>query len=219
MPLYSYGAATRPFHQTNNQSGDNVSIHSFIKRILLSGFLLAGASQAFAAVEVGGVRFDDTVSVGGQELKLNGAGVRTKVIFKVYAAALYLTERKTTAADVLALTGPRRLKLVLLRDVESDDFAKAFMDGLDANNDQAEKTKVAGQIGKIKEFFASIPKLRKGDTVVIDYLPGSGLQIFVNDKRVGEPLPDFAFANAFLRIWLGDKPADNSLKQRLLGGS
>ena len=38
---------------------------------------------AFATVEVAGAKFDDIATVAGKELKLNGAGLRTKVIFKV----------------------------------------------------------------------------------------------------------------------------------------
>ena len=39
--------------------------------------LLFAALPALAA-EVGGVKLDDKASVGGQELVLNGAGIRTK---------------------------------------------------------------------------------------------------------------------------------------------
>jgi hypothetical protein len=34
---------------------------------------------------------------------------------------------------------------------------------------------------------------------------------------LGEALPDAAFYNALLRIWLGQKPADDELKTALLG--
>lgn len=189
-----------------------------INRFLALAALTIGLNQAAQAVEVAGVKLDDTVKVAGKELKLNGAGVRTKVIFKVYAAGLYLTEKKTTAADVLATQGPRRLKLVLLREVSSEDFGQAFMDGLNANSDKAEKAKFVNQTVKMGEIFASIPALKKGDSVTADWIPGSGLDILVNDKKVGETLQGVEFANAFLRIWLGDKPADASLKQALLGG-
>jgi len=49
-------------------------------------------------------------------------------MFKVYVAGLYLPEKKTTAAGVLATQGPRRLKLVMLREVNSEDFGQAFME-------------------------------------------------------------------------------------------
>ena len=51
---------------------------------------------AAAAAEVGGVKLDDKASVGGKELVLNGAGVRTRAIFKVYVGSLYLPAKATT---------------------------------------------------------------------------------------------------------------------------
>lgn len=189
-----------------------------INRFLILAALMFGLGQAAQAAEVAGVKLDDTVKVANKELKLNGAGIRTRLMFKVYVAGLYLPEKKTTAADVLATQGPRRLKLVLLREVNSEDFGQAFMDGLNANSDKAEKAKFVNQTVKMGEIFAGIPSLNKGDSITADWIPGTGLNILVNDKKVGDTLQGIEFANAFLRIWLGDKPADAALKQNLLGG-
>ena len=191
---------------------------SHVKRLLTLGCLLLGFTQGASALEVAGVKLDDTARVANKELKLNGAGLRTKAIFKVYVAGLYLPEKKTAVAEIMDAAGPRRLTIVMLRDVSSDDFGQSFMTGLNANSDKAEKSKIFNQTVKMGEIFASIPSLKKGDTVTADWLPGSGTQIHVNGKTVGDALPDLAFYNAFLKIWLGDKPADSVLKQGMLGG-
>ncbi len=170
------------------------------------------------AAEVGGIKFDDSVRVANQELKLNGAGIRYWTVFKVYVAALYLPEKKKTVPEILASNGARRVKLVLMRDVNNEELGQAFMDGLNVNTEKAEKSKFVNQTVKMGEIFASIPKLGKGDTITSDWVPGSGMRIYVNDKPVGETLPDLAFYNAFLRIWLGEKPAGSELKQALMGG-
>ena len=185
---------------------------------MLTGLALA-CSLALPAVaaEINGVKFADTVKVGGSDLKLNGLGMRTKVVFKVYAAGLYLTEKKTTPADILAVQGPRRVTLVMMRDLTSDEFGQAFMTGLNNNLSQAEKTKIVSQISKFGEMFASIESLKKGDVLNIDWVPATGTQTELNGKKVGETVPDVAFYNAILRIWIGDKPADSSLKPALLG--
>lgn len=185
---------------------------------MLTGLALA-CSLALPAVaaEINGVKFADTVKVGGSDLKLNGLGMRTKVVFKVYAAGLYLTEKKTTPADILAVQGPRRVTLVMMRDLTSDEFGQAFMTGLNNNLSQAEKTKIVSQISKFGEMFASIESLKKGDVLNIDWIPSSGTQTELNGKKIGETVPDVAFYNAILRIWIGDKPADSSLKPALLG--
>jgi hypothetical protein len=192
-----------------------------ILRTLVAAAFVATASSfglpAFAAIDVAGVKFDDTTTLAGQQLKLNGAGLRTKVIFKVYAAALYLTEKKSTVPEVLAVPGPRRVAITMLREVSSDDFGKAFTDGLNANTAKEERTRILPQIMKFGEVFAQTPALKKGDQLSLDWIPNEGTQCYLNGKKIGELMPDQAFYNAVLRIWLGDKPVDSSLKPALLG--
>jgi hypothetical protein len=180
--------------------------------------LAVGSSlPAAAAVEAGGAQFEDTARVAGKELKLNGAGVRTKFVVKVYAAGLYLPEKRNNVADILRQEGPRRVTVVMARDVSADTFGKAFMEGLNDNLDKVEKARIASQIGKLGEVFAMVDNLKKGDVLHVDWLPGSGTQCELNGKKLGEPIPDLAFYNAILRIWLGDKPVDRSLKSGMLG--
>ena len=190
---------------------------SSLKRFAVMAGLVMGLGINAHAAEVAGVKMDDVIRVANQELKLNGAGVRTWAVFKVYAAGLYLPEKKKTVPEILALNGSRRIRLVLMRDVNNEELGQAFMDGLNANSDKAEKAKFVNQTVKMGEIFASISKLNKGDTITADWVPGSGMHVLVNDKRVGEVLPDVAFYNAFLKIWLGDKPVYGTLKQALLG--
>lgn len=178
---------------------------------------LALALPATAAVDVNGVKFDDINKVAGKDLKLNGAGLRTKLVIKVYAAGLYLPEKSKNVADILKMEGPRRVTLVMARDISSEDLGRAFMDGINENLDKAEKAKIVTQIGKFGEMFASVDQIRKGDVLHMDWIPGTGTVCELNGKRIGEPASDINFYNAVLRIWLGEKPADRSLKPMLLG--
>jgi hypothetical protein len=187
---------------------------------LLAGFLLAcTVAQGAAAAEVSGVKFDETTTVAGKELVLNGAGLRKKFIMKVYAAGLYLPEKKNTVQDVLKLEGPRQMTLVMMRDISSEDLGEAFITGLNNNIDNAEKAKYAGQISKFGEMFGAIASLKKGDVLHLNWIPASGIQTELNGKKIGEVASDLGFYNAVLRIWLGDKPADSSLKPALLGAA
>lgn len=187
---------------------------------LLAGLLMACAFvQGAVAAEISGVKFDETTTVAGKELVLNGVGMRTKFIIKVYAAGLYLPEKKHSVPDVLKLDGPRRMTLVMMRDISSDDFGQAFMTGLNNNIDNAEKAKYAGQISKFGEMFGAIAGLKKGDVLHLDWIPGSGTQTELNGKKIGEVVPELGYYNAVLRIWLGDKPVDSSLKPALLGAA
>ena len=191
---------------------------TFGLKALLAGAAMACALlQTAAAAEISGVKFDDTVKLAGNQLKLNGVGMRTKFFVKVYAAGLYLPEKKNTVADVMKIDGPRRLTLVMMRDISSQDFSESFMTGLNNNIDKAEKARYAMQISKFGEMFGSIAGLKEGDVLHIDWIPDTGTQCELNGKKISEALPDVNYYNAVLKIWLGDKPADSALKPALLG--
>jgi hypothetical protein len=194
-------------------------VHIF-KRVLACSALFAAAAvlpSAQAAVEVAGVKLDDAVKLAGQDLKLNGAGIRYKAIFKVYVAGLYLAEKRTTTADVLNVPGARRVTIVMLRDVSNEEFGRGFMGGIYQNSDKSEKVKFVSQLQKFGEVFASVPELKKGDVLTNDWIPGTGTVIHLNGKRITDPLPDIGFYNALLKIWLGEKPIDSKLKRLMLG--
>lgn len=193
------------------------------ERSLVRGLTVAALAAGLAlpawALELAGVNIEPTAKVAGKELKLNGAGIRTRVIVKVYTMALYLPEKKDTPAAIFDSQGPRRFAITMLREVTGEEFGQAFMAGITANTDKAERSKFVNQLGQFGEVFVNVGKMGKGEVLTCDWVPGSGMVMAVNGKQVGEVLPDIAFYNAVLKIWLGDKPVDNSLKPALLGQS
>lgn len=188
-----------------------------IRTALAAACMAAAWCQPAAAFEINGIKLDDTVQLANKELRLNGAGLRYRAIFKVYVVGLYLPEKKTTVADVLAAPGPRRVSLVMMRDISSEDFGQAFMSSLNNNSDKAEKTRILNQTMQIGQIFAMLPGLKKGDVLMLDWLPGLGMQCVLNGKKLGDVVPDLLFYNAVLKIWIGEKPVDNMLKPKLLG--
>ena len=190
---------------------------SRLGRALATVCLCATLAQPALAVDVGGVKLDDTVQLANQALKLNGAGVRYKLIFKVYTIALYLPEKKSQLAEILALPGPRRLEIVMLRDISSDDLGKSFMEGLNRTSDQADRTRLLSQTMQLGAMFEMVPGLKKGDMLTVDWLPEEGTLCRLNGKQLGEKVPDLAFYNALLKIWIGAHPADLQLRAHLLG--
>lgn len=174
-------------------------------------------AHAAAAVELAGVKLDDSARVGNQDLKLNGAGIRYKLVFKVYVIGLYLPEKKTAVADVLAVPGARRVTITMLRDVGSEEFGKAFATGIEHNTDAAERAALAAPMAKFNAMFATAPELKQGDVLHLDWMSGSGMVVLLNGRKILEPIADAAFYNAVLRIWLGARPVDDKLKRQLLG--
>ncbi|PWF55582.1 chalcone isomerase family protein [Massilia glaciei] len=193
-----------------------LSYKGAFKTLLATAFLACAIGQSASAAEVNGIKFDETVKVAGKDLKLNGAGMRTKFILKVYAAGLYLTEKKTNTADILKTEGPRRVAITFARDVSTDSFGESFMTGINKNTNEAERARLATQFAKIGEVFGMLDGMKKGDVMNIDWIPGSGTLLTMNGKKVGDVPSEIAAYNAMLRIWLGENPADASLKRAML---
>ena len=107
----------------------------------------------------------------------------------------------------------------MLRDVSSEDFGRGFMDGVRNNTDKLERNKFIGQFQRFGDMFATVSELKKGDVLFVDWIPGSGTTLTLNGKLLMEPDPDVGFYNALLRIWLGEKPADSSLRKAMLAES
>jgi len=190
-----------------------------LKKLVPLGLIALACATSVHAIEVGGVNVPDTATVAGKELKLNGAGMRAIVILgKYYAIGLYLGEKKTTPADIQAVAGPRRVALHIQKEISSDELGQLFITSMNKNSTKEEKAKVVGQTVKFGEMFASMEPVKKGDIVTLDWVPGTGTVTQLNGKKIGEVLPDIAFFNAVLRIWLGDMPAQESVKRELLGG-
>ncbi|MDO8652830.1 MAG: chalcone isomerase family protein [Undibacterium sp.] len=184
--------------------------------VMLSAVSAMLFSIPAAAVEIAGVKIDETAQVANQQLKLNGAGIRYKVIFKVYTAALYLAEKKTTTPEVLALPGAKRVSLVILRDLSSDDLGQRFMEGIRKNAEMSERAKLVNSMLTFGQMFSMIPEMKKGDVLTVDWIPGTGVVSQYNGKKLGETIQDPNFYNALLKIWLGPNPADEKLKHLLL---
>jgi hypothetical protein len=185
----------------------------------LAALISLGAGTVSAQpVTVEGVSFSPTQSVGGQNLVLNGAGVRTRLLFKVYAAGLYVPAKSTDAAVLLAETGARRVSITMLRDVDAETFAGALVDGLKANHTDAQFAALQPQIDRLQSVFKSVGEAKKGSAIGVEYAPDTGTRIVVDGQPRGEPIPGAAFFTALLRVWIGDKPADAALRKAMLGG-
>lgn len=179
----------------------------------LALMLLLGALPV-SAIEVADVKVADKISLGSSELVLNGAGIRTRAIFKVYVGALYLTEKKSSAAEVLAQKGTKRVSLSLLRDLSAQQLNEAFENGIQANHSAAEVEALKPRIAELLSLFTDG---KKGDVILLDFLPESGTVVTLNAAVRGKPIPGEDFYRALLRIWLGDKPVDGDLKKGMLG--
>lgn len=188
---------------------------------LLSGLvaMLAVSLLPALAAEVEGVKLADKVRLGeaGPELVLNGAGVRTRVFFKVYVGALYLQQKKNSAEAALADPGAKRVAMHLLRDLTADQLFAALNDGLRNNHTPEQLAAFEPQAKQLEGIFNAVKSAKAGEVILLDFVPGSGTRVVVNGDTRGT-IPGEDFSRALLRIWLGENPADAGLKKAMLGG-
>ena len=191
---------------------------TLIKQCLsgLAGLILSIGVFA-APVDVAGVKVEETNDLQGAKLQLNGAGVRYKAIFKVYVAALYVGKKVATPEEFYAATGPKRMSITMLREIDSNELGKAFTKGFEENAPKGEMAKLIPGLIRMGQIFSDQKKLAAGDTFTNDWIPGTGLVITIKGKTQGEPFKEPEFFNALMRIWLGPNPADWKLKDALLG--
>ncbi|MCC6210705.1 MAG: chalcone isomerase family protein [Burkholderiales bacterium] len=166
------------------------------------------------AAEVAGVKLPDE----DQKLVLNGAGLRKRAFFQVYAIGLYLPEKKTGAAEAINAPGPKRVAMHMLRDVGADQFGGALTDGLKDNHSEAEMKALEPRIRQLLEAMAALKEAKEGMRITLDWVPGAGTQLAAQGKPVGAPIPGEDFYRALLRIWIGEHPVQSDLKKALLGG-
>ena len=183
-----------------------------MRRVLL---LLCVLGLPAAAAEVAGVKLDDKVTVAGKELVLNGAGLRTRAIFKVYAAGLYVPAKTSDVAAVLAAS-PRRVQLTMLRTLSADQLVDALNEGLRENNGETDLAAIKPQIAELASIMRSFKEARERDVITLDYADGT-TRIGLNGEAKGTIQGD-AFNKALLKVWLGEHPVQGELKRAMLGG-
>ncbi len=182
-------------------------------RLLLTLMLLLATALPAAAMEMVGVNLEPAVTVNGQTLKLNGAGIRKKFFVKVYIGSLYSAKRLATPAEALHDKGDRLIRMNFLHGkVEKGKIVEAFGEGFSNN---APDLANSAEVKKFLSLFTA--DFLRGD--VVDLVLGADGSVVVrhNAKVLGS-VSSARLAGGIMAIYFGDKPADEALKKGMLGG-
>lgn len=184
---------------------------------LALGACALACMPVYASFESTDLQQAPQVQVAGQRLRLNGGGVGSRLMFKVYAMGLYLPDRRESLQDIAMRDEPRRLVIRLLRDLDGERFNEMLTDYA-GRKGSALSPQVIGPLLQLARLIASQPKgLRTGDVLTFDWVPGTGTLVALNQQAVTDPLRGTQLYLALLDIWLGEQPADPALKTQLLG--
>ncbi len=167
-----------------------------------------------SAREIAGINVTETLEgANGVSLSLNGAGVRSKLFFKIYVAELYMENPATEATEVLEDEGQKIMVMHFLYDeVSKDKLVEAWNDGFKSNLSEEQYASLSAKITAFNEMFSTV---KKDDTIILDYVPGVGTQVIVAGQNKGV-IEGKDFSKAVFAIWLGEKPVTADLKKALL---
>jgi len=183
-----------------------------ISTLAALSILLLASTLSLHAGSLAGVTMPDTVEAGGKTLVLNGMGLRTRFMIKIYVAGLYLEQKSSDATAILQSDGPKRIVLQFVHGASKSQIRSAFNDSFNDNATDARKAVT----GEIDNFFAALDAVKDGDRMVFTYIPGTGTITAINGTEKAT-IPGKAFAAVLFSVWLGPKPPNADLKKGILG--
>ena len=187
-----------------------------IRSIVFTLLFSAAFSTVVVARQLDDVTLPDSVTLEGTDvaLQLNGMGYRTKFVFDVYVGGLY-TESSVKSRDAAqALKGPKRVVMHMVYDeVEREKITNGWNDGFEENNSDEQLEKLQA---RLKTFNSYFPDLKKNDVLLFDFIPAAGTRVTINGEVKGT-IEGADFYSALLDVWLGEEPADDYLKDAMLG--
>ena len=131
------------------------------------------------SAEVAGVKFEEQLLPGN--LVLNGAGLRKRLFFQVYAIGLYLPKKTSSAEEAVASPGAKRIAIHMLRNVGAAEFSEALADGIRANHAEAEAKALEPRVQALAAIMAGLKEARKGMAIVLAF-QGKETQLIVDGR-------------------------------------
>lgn len=181
--------------------------------VMLFGLLMM--SPAMSQTKISGNVMPNVMKVGSQYLKMNGGGVREKMFLDLYVGVLYLEEKTTDANAIINDDKPMAVKIKIISGmVDNENFEEALREGFEkaTNNNIAP---IKDRMEKmIKEGFKD--DIETNDVYDLVYQPGIGCTLYRNTKEL-VTVKGLDFKKALFGVWLGEDPADEGLKKKMLG--
>jgi len=191
------------------------------RRAFLAAMPVAAITVPAAALATGtgrGFPASVTTMPGGASLLRAGSGRFRFFFVPYYDCALYAAPGLKDAQSVLAADAPRRFVIDALRQITAFEFIWGLDQGIADNTPRAELKLLAADLERVRVIVREVGGLARGMRGVLDYVPGTGVRLLLNDAPQGPAFGGKALADALFRIWLGERPLDDALKEALFAG-
>lgn len=181
-----------------------------MRKALVALACVGTLSASLLAATLADVTLPDSIAVGNQTLVLNGLGLRSKLFIKVYVGGLYVEKKTNDATAIIQSDAAKRVVLhFVYGEVTREQMVEAFDEGFKGNAPNAPKAEV-------KQFLAAIETMKKGEELVVTYVPATGTTLSLRGKDK-LTIPGLTFAQAVFSVWFGPKPPTSDLKNGMLG--
>jgi len=186
------------------------ALSTVFSSLLLTTVLSAPAT----ALEVEGVNVPETYSAMGTELKLNGAGTRSKWFMDLYVGGLYVPSTINDGQAIINADEPQAITLHIISGlISSDKMKSATMEGFE-NSTGGDLSSIQSEVDTFLDVFSE--EIVDGDVFDLVYVPGEGTRVLKNGEAKAT-IGDLEFKKALFGIWLSDQPAQEDLKEKMLG--
>jgi len=182
-------------------------------RVALIAVAAALLSVSLPAGEAAGVKMPDTVTVEGKTLKLNGIGLRKKLMFKVYVAGLYVETPTKAPEAIISSDQIKRMALHILRNLKAAQVTEAIEEGFEKNS----RSQMAALSDRLKKFSSLFSDVAEGDEIQMTYIPNRGTSVSIKGAEKGT-VEGKDFADALFSVWLGPNPVQEDLRRALVAG-
>ena len=186
-----------------------------MKKSIKNFTMLAGLlfTLPLFAQQVSGVNVANKITIENTTLQLNGAGVRSKFFIDLYVGSLYLPKTSQDESSILAMP-----EVVIRLNITSGMIsAEKMTSGINEGFNSATNGNTKEITPQIESFLALFKSgIQEGDQFTFIADKEKGVITYKNKQRQAT-IKGEAFRTALLKIWLGKDPAQQSLKDEMLG--
>lgn len=182
-------------------------LHATLLSLLLS-------FTASAQTTVGGVQVESQLDVESHSLQHYGSGIRSKFFFKLYVGSLYAEQPGLNATQLLS--GEHNVAVSL--DIISNKITSERMrDTIEEGFEKASAGNMAPLRERLDSFVAVFDeKIEIGDQFLM-FANDQGQLLAYKNQQLLTTVEGADFAQTLFAIWLGEQPADDKLKSKMLG--
>ncbi len=186
-----------------------------LKKLVVVFMIVFFQISMAAAMELGKVELDDSITVGKEELILNGAGFKKQAFLKIYACGLYLKEKNKDSKSIIEVNDTMAVRMHFVFGL--DIPGKRLRNGWAKSFKRVCRKDLESMKNEVEEFLSLFPKVvKKHDIIDFVYTPERGVSVCHNGKLQGT-ITGMDFKKAVYSLWLGEQPEGEKLKSGMLG--